>query len=63
MPLLKPCPFCGGKAELKEYSRIPYGFDYAARCSKTGCIGKLTKRFSDKEIAVSMWNKRKAAGT
>ena len=24
---LKPCPFCGGEAELKRYQHIPQGTD------------------------------------
>lgn len=34
---LKPCPFCGGTAELKDYTDKIYGFDdYEIRC-QCGC--------------------------
>ena len=34
---LKPCPFCGGQAELKDYTGNVYGFNgYEIKC-KCGC--------------------------
>lgn len=51
---LKPCPLCGGSAELVEYG------GYAVRCSS--CYLLLTDEgvfgFEDKEEAASKWNTR-----
>lgn len=49
---LKPCPFCGGKAEYKEligkYFKI-----YSVRCTCGACrIGK------SKDDAIEIWNGR-----
>ncbi|WP_298028789.1 hypothetical protein [uncultured Dysosmobacter sp.] len=47
MVKLKPCPFCGGKAEIREYSQGHSGNgDYTARY-KCGC--DKCKIFFDKE--------------
>ena len=56
--VLKPCPFCGGVAELREVPHIPKGTDYVPRCIDPGCPGRSTKKYSVKETAISMWNKR-----
>jgi hypothetical protein len=33
MTELKPCPFCGGKVEIKDFTANIYGFnDYEIRC-------------------------------
>jgi Lar family restriction alleviation protein len=63
MAELKPCPFCGSAAELRVIKRIPYGLDYIPRCTKTYCCGRLTKKFSEKETAIAMWNRRADNGT
>lgn len=38
---LKPCPFCGGKAEIDDYSETtPFSEEityFFVRCSKCGC--------------------------
>lgn len=60
---IKPCPFCGGPAALKDKE----GFDYASRyfwieCQSCGVKTKTSYRgMSDKKPdidVVSTWNKR-----
>lgn len=47
---LKPCPFCGAEAELKEITGR-----WTAKCTKE-CVG--TRIFKDKQKAVEVWNRR-----
>jgi len=58
MVALKPCPFCGGEAEMKTSKHIPSGTDYTPRCKNTSCCGRLTKKYTVEETAVYMWNRR-----
>ena len=59
---LKPCPFCGGKAEL--ISHRPYASpsgitDYYVKCGTEGCtlcLGGLC--FTSQEETVRAWNRR-----
>ena len=55
---LKHCPFCGGEAELREVKHIPNGLDYTPRCKDPSCCGRLTKKYSTKNLAIKMWNRR-----
>lgn len=55
---LKPCPFCGGTAEMIEIPHIPRGTDYTPRCKNPSCCGRLTKKWAYRETAVIMWNRR-----
>ena len=55
---LKPCPFCGGVAEMQVTKHTPSGFDYTPRCKNTSCCGRLLKKYSTKEAAIAMWNRR-----
>lgn len=55
---LKPCPFCGGMAEIYETPHIPRGTDYTPRCKNPSCCGRSTKKYSMKETAIMMWNRR-----
>lgn len=85
---LRPCPFCGGVAELHERyhsieeiaykkSEIPKNakllyekitekrriFAYRRktfipRCTDTSCVGRTTKIFFDKDIAIDAWGRR-----
>lgn len=56
--LLKPCPFCGSRAELRITKHIPKDYDYTPRCTNPSCCGRLSKKFSVKETAIYAWNKR-----
>ena len=48
---LKPCPFCGGEASVVQY----VGDLYAVVCNY--CFVR-TSKYSEKEKAVSAWNRR-----
>jgi len=48
---LKPCPFCGGEAELYQ----TWTGDYCVQCNKCGAT-TLHKR--DANIVVGDWNRR-----
>lgn len=50
---LKPCPFCGGKAELEE----DMGYPYVVSCKK--CGARVTSLENDKKGSVDAWNRRK----
>lgn len=55
---LKPCPFCGGEANLRITKHIPKGLEYTPQCSDASCAGRLTKKWLDKDVAVYAWNRR-----
>lgn len=64
MPDLKPCPFCGGKAEeafikrkkLFASMQFPYNTHYVyIRCKTCGATGKLCWTV---ENAIEAWNRR-----
>ena len=52
MTELKPCPFCGGEAEI----RVGYNHSYV-RCSTPECYVR-TRRYKTAEEAVGLWNRR-----
>ena len=65
---LKPCPFCGGKAEVdfaeKNFSftdsnRKPcsIGFFYTVRCNDEICGCKIGI-YEDPRMAIEAWNRR-----
>ena len=58
LPPLKPCPFCGGEAEMHRTIPVPSGFDYTPRCKEKSCPGRLTKKYMGELIAVYAWNRR-----
>ena len=49
---LKPCPFCGGEAEI-FYSDVHMAF--FVHCKH--CIASIHP-FPDKEVAIEAWNRR-----
>jgi len=49
---LKPCPFCGAKAEILHYEND----GYLPECTK--CCGMVEKWFNTPEEAISAWNRR-----
>ena len=55
---LKKCPFCGAVAEMQITKHIPSGNDYTPRCTNTSCCGRLSKKYTLRETAVTMWNTR-----
>ena len=48
---------------MKMSRHIPNGIDYTPRCKNTSCCGRLTKKYTVKETAVYMWNRRADDGT
>lgn len=48
---LKPCPFCGGEAEIERYTIKPY-----VACMKCGC--SMPDRHQTAEQAIAAWNSR-----
>ena len=62
MSKLKPCPFCGGKAELRIH-RGDYGYTpdiYIAECKWCGAkISEVSGNYVDlKERVIGKWNTR-----
>jgi len=49
---LKPCPFCGGKAEVHEFN----GKCFMAYCSKCAC--EQGRNYTTEKAAIKAWNKR-----
>ena len=52
MEELKPCPFCGGEADLTHYEID----GYLALCTK--CDAMIENWFEAKEAAIEAWNRR-----
>ena len=51
---LKPCPFCGGEAELQPEGLTACG--YWVKCSECGIEQSETCEFA--EDAIEVWNRR-----
>ena len=65
---IKPCPFCGGEAELDfAHKNFVYtdddgiaretGFFYTVKCINAVC-GCAIGTYSDAEMAIEAWNRR-----
>lgn len=64
----KPCPFCGGKAEIifREFDS-PEDYSFSVECSQCGAEGEIFDKehynylLKDelKELAINAWNNRK----
>lgn len=52
MPELKPCPFCGGKAEL-----LSMGEKFTVSCGTGGCMASISW-CPDDQSAIAAWNTR-----
>lgn len=55
---LKPCPFCGSRAELLVLPRESKGPTFTPRCTDTSCPGRCAKRYTVKVLAITKWNRR-----
>ena len=60
---LKPCPFCGGAAEIVWEVDAGYYFaeeSYHTRCKDCGCNlgGGVLEGFETEEEAAEAWNRR-----
>lgn len=54
---LKPCPFCGKKAEVIELkSERPW--EYFVACTRDKCV-EQRRLYRSKKSAVDAWNRRK----
>ena len=51
---LKPCPFCGGKAEIEKIG-FPYD-EFSISCNE--CPAMMEDLFEDKIKLIEAWNKR-----
>ena len=58
MSELKPCPFCGGEAEMYKQPHVPTGTEFIPRCRKSYCAGRLTKKWLNETAAIEAWNRR-----
>ena len=62
MSELKPCPFCGGKAELShtditsEYGRT--SFVFCTKCTASGRMISVSPKYCSDECAIEAWNRR-----
>ena len=54
---LKPCPFCGGKAELIDVGRYEGRYEWFIKCRR-GCV-EQSHIYKAKSSAVKAWNRRK----
>lgn len=62
LPIVLPCPFCGGAAEIKkELNYLEDTYSYYASCLTSRCYGHGNSivKFPDKVMAVNAWNRRK----
>ena len=58
---LKPCPFCGGKANVLNSIELGCGFDncFDIECGTKGCFLEFgCEWFDTKEDVIKKWNKR-----
>jgi Lar family restriction alleviation protein len=53
--VLKPCPFCGGEADL-YYDKQDPDFPFTVRCGD--CDVERCMIYEDKEEAIAAWNRR-----
>lgn len=57
---LKPCPFCGNKAELSHGKFDGKGTSYVCctRCGATGEFFLISYDHASDDLAIAAWNKR-----
>ena len=61
MAEMKPCPFCGGEAELYDHTRFDRKHEKLYEYFRVGCkeCDLRFPKFSDsKEDAIEAWNRR-----
>lgn len=57
---LKPCPVCGGKAQL-DHDQVGFNLYSKVRCVNCHCSTKkfgISTKVSSDELAIEAWNKR-----
>ena len=61
MAELKPCPFCGGEAEI-GFKRSCYNHwqpeGFLPRCKDPSCIGRVYRKYQTERAAIKAWNRR-----
>lgn len=55
---LKPCPFCGGEAEIIASPHSLHKMAYTPRCKDRSCCGRTVKKWVELDTAVYAWNRR-----
>lgn len=60
MDKLKPCPFCGGEAQILVDVLKDYPATYLPCCTK--CDGMVEKWFPTEKEAIDAWNRRWSDG-
>ena len=61
MAELKPCPFCGGKAEYKNEERegrSDISYVFCENCGARGEYFLVNDVYSSKDYAIEAWNRR-----
>ena len=53
---LKPCPFCGGEAQLRVFGWIDHKEHYGIRC--LSCLAQTMDYYNTEEDAIEAWNTR-----
>ena len=61
MEELKPCPFCGGKADFEEIERCYSDISWTVMC--TQCGASIGVHSVDKIDVVETWNRRADNGS
>ena len=56
MNKLKPCPFCGGEAEIIEHEYVGAPNTYGCICMK--CNSQSYQFFEQPNKAIEAWNRR-----
>lgn len=58
MNALKPCPFCGGEAEINANYSEEKVFVFCKKCKSKGAVVLSCIDYSARDKAVEMWNRR-----
>lgn len=56
---LKPCPFCGGEAEVVKAHSNTTEFPYVVVCKNDLCNASVGRFSTSREKAIEAWNTRK----
>ena len=55
---LKPCPFCGSKADVIVSADGGWGVACRSEKKNTTCRAMMALHFGDAELAIEHWNRR-----